>query len=31
VFARYEEVTLREGPVHRTTQRSGGFGSTGQG
>jgi dUTP pyrophosphatase len=30
VFARYAEVTLREGPVRRSTERAGGFGSTGK-
>jgi dUTP pyrophosphatase len=30
VFARFAEVTLREGAVHRTTSRAGGFGSTGR-
>ena len=30
VFARYADVTLVEGPVQRTTQRAGGFGSTGR-
>ena len=29
VFARFESVTLVEGAVSRTTERSGGFGSTG--
>lgn len=31
VFARYADVALSEGAVHRTTERAGGFGSTGQG
>src|SRR2546423_4371956 len=30
VFARFAEVTLREGAVQRTTSRAGGFGSTGR-
>jgi dUTP pyrophosphatase len=30
VFARYAEVALREGPVRRSTDRAGGFGSTGK-
>jgi dUTP pyrophosphatase len=30
VFARFADVTLREGPVRRTTERAGGFGSTGK-
>jgi dUTP pyrophosphatase len=30
VFARYAEVGLREGPVRRSTERAGGFGSTGK-
>ncbi len=30
VFARYAEVTLQEGEVQRTTERAGGFGSTGR-
>src|SRR5437868_4440691 len=29
VFARYESLPLREGPVSRSTERAGGFGSTG--
>jgi dUTP pyrophosphatase len=29
VFARYAEIALREGPVRRSTDRAGGFGSTG--
>jgi dUTP pyrophosphatase len=30
VFARYAELTLTDGPVHRSTDRAGGFGSTGK-
>jgi dUTP pyrophosphatase len=30
VFARIADVTLREGPVRRSTDRAGGFGSTGK-
>ena len=30
VFARYAEVVLSEGPVRRSTERAGGFGSTGR-
>lgn len=30
VFARYAEVALSEGPVRRSTERAGGFGSTGR-
>lgn len=30
VFARYAELTLRDGPVRRSTERAGGFGSTGK-
>jgi dUTP pyrophosphatase len=30
VFARYAELTLREGLVRRSTERAGGFGSTGK-
>ena len=30
VFARYAELELREGLVQRSTERAGGFGSTGQ-
>jgi len=30
VFARYEAPTFREGDVQRTTERAGGFGSTGR-
>ena len=30
VFARYAEISLREGPVRRSTDRAGGFGSTGK-
>jgi dUTP pyrophosphatase len=31
VFARYESLSFREGMVQRSTERSGGFGSTGHG
>lgn len=31
VFARYADVELREGMVQRSTERAGGFGSTGRG
>lgn len=31
VFARHVDLELREGPVRRSTERAGGFGSTGQG
>ena len=31
VFARYAAVTITEGAVQRTTERAGGFGSTGRG
>lgn len=30
IFARYAEVALSEGPVRRSTDRAGGFGSTGR-
>ena len=30
VFARYAEIALCEGPVRRSTERAGGFGSTGK-
>ena len=30
VFARYEQPAFNEGVVQRTTERSGGFGSTGK-